>query len=131
MEALMGVQFNHTIVWSRDPKAGAAFVAELLGLPAPRTFMHFQVVDLDNGASLDFMRHEGNITLQHYAFLVGEADFDAIFGRIKTRDLNHWADPARTLPGQINHHFGGRGVYFTDLDGHLLEIITQPYGANP
>ena len=41
---------------------------------------------------------------------------------------NIWADPAKKLPGRINHHFGGRGVYFDDPDGHLFEIITQPYG---
>ena len=26
-------------------------------------------------------------------------------------------------------HFGGRGVYFRDPSGHLLEIITRPYGS--
>jgi hypothetical protein len=26
-------------------------------------------------------------------------------------------------------HFGGRGVYFEDPSGHMLEIITRPYGS--
>jgi catechol 2,3-dioxygenase-like lactoylglutathione lyase family enzyme len=65
----------------------------------------------------------------HYAFLVSDENFDAIFGRIVGRGLEYWADPARRQPGEINHHYGGRGVYFPDPDGHFLEIITRPYGS--
>src|SRR5437667_375162 len=66
--------------------------------------------------------------MQHYAFLVSEKEFDQIFGRIKERGLDYWADPGRKEKGRINRHFGGRGVYFLDPSGHLLEIITRPYG---
>jgi catechol 2,3-dioxygenase-like lactoylglutathione lyase family enzyme len=66
---------------------------------------------------------------QHYAFLVGEEEFDQIFGRIKARGLKYWADPGQTRAGRINHHDGGRGVYFEDPSGHLLEVITRPYGS--
>ena len=31
--------------------------------------------------------------------------------------------------GETNYDDGGRGVYFPDPDGHLLELITQPYGG--
>jgi catechol 2,3-dioxygenase-like lactoylglutathione lyase family enzyme len=77
---------------------------------------------------MDFMEKPGEVALQHYAFLIGEADFDAVLGRIRARGLDHWADPARTQPGEINRHWGGRGVYFPDPNGHLLEVITKPYG---
>lgn len=126
----MGVQFNHTIVASRDPARAAADLADLLGVAPPAVFGPFQVVEVDHGASLDFMDwgdHE--IPSQHYAFLVDEDRFDEIFGRITGRGLPHWADPHRELPDQINHHDGGRGVYWEALDGHLLEIITRPYGS--
>jgi catechol 2,3-dioxygenase-like lactoylglutathione lyase family enzyme len=79
--------------------------------------------------TLDFAESDGEITPQHYAFLVSEPEFDQIFGRIQGRDLPYWADPRRRRPGEINHNDGGRGVYFPDPDGHLLEIITRPYGA--
>ena len=124
----MGVQLNHTIVFCHDQAKSAAFLAALLGLPQPRRFSHFHVVDLENGVSMDFMETDGEVASQHYAFLISESEFDAIFSRIKERGLDYWADPALSMPGQINHHFGGRGVYFKDLDGHLLEIITTPYG---
>lgn len=125
----MAVELNHTIIWCHDNKASSAFLADLLGLPPPRPFAHFMVVDLANHVSLDFMEKDGPVAAQHYAFLVGEAEFDAAFDRIKALDLDYWADPARTRPGEINRHDGGRGVYFPDPDGHLLEIITRPYGG--
>ena len=125
----MTAQLNHTIVWCRDNRASAEFLAEMLGLPSPRTFLHFEVVELGNGVSLDFMAKDGPVSPQHYAFLVDEAGFDAGLLRIEEQGLTYWADPGRTKPGEINRHWGGRGVYFEDPDGHLLELITKPYGA--
>ena len=125
----MSVQLNHTIVWCRDQQRSATFLAEMLGRPAPTRFSTFLVVEVDNGVSLDFHDTDDAITPQHYAFLIGEDDFDAVFGRIRERRLQHWADPFRTRPGEINRNDGGRGVYFEDPDGHLLEVITRPYGS--
>jgi catechol 2,3-dioxygenase-like lactoylglutathione lyase family enzyme len=125
----MAAQLNHTIVWSKDQGASARFLAEMLGLPPPSRFGHFDVVDLENGVSLDFASVEGEVRPQHYAFLISETDFDAVFGRIKDRGLDHWADPRGERPGEINHNDGGRGVYFRDPDGHYLEVITRPYGS--
>ena len=124
----MPIQLNHTIVWCRDKMRSSAFLAEMLGRPPPRPFLHFMVVELDNGVSLDFFEKEGEVSVQHYAFLVDEAGFDAVMTRLEAKGLTYWADPARTLPGEINRHWGGRGVYFEDPNGHLLELITKPYG---
>jgi catechol 2,3-dioxygenase-like lactoylglutathione lyase family enzyme len=125
----MPAQLNHTIVWCRDQIKSANFVAQILGLPPPRRFMHFLVVDMANHVSLDYYETTDPVALQHLAFLVSEEEFDAVLPRIRERTPQIWADPARTQPGEINHHFGGRGVYFADPDGHLLEVITQPYGS--
>ena len=125
----MVVEFNHTIIWARDSKASARFLAEILGLPAPVTFGPFEVVTTTNGVSLDFMEGRDEIHSRHFAFLVSESEFDEIFGRIRERGLSYWADPARGKVGQINHYDGGRGVYFEDPNGHLLEILTRPYGS--
>lgn len=122
-------ELNHTIVWCTDKQKSSAFLTDILGLPPARTFYHFLVVDLANGVSLDYYQKEGAVSPQHYAFLVSDAEFDSAFGRIKQQGLDYWADPARTQRGEINHHFGGRGVYFADPDDHLLELITRPYGA--
>ncbi|QFI69001.1 VOC family protein [Sinorhizobium alkalisoli] len=125
----MAIHFNHTILAARDARASANFLAEMLGLPAPRRWGPFHMVTTDNDANLDYMEAERKIVRQHYAFLVGDAEFDAIFDRIRKRRLDYWADPAQKKPGETNDHDGGRGLYFEDPNGHLLEIITRPYGS--
>jgi catechol 2,3-dioxygenase-like lactoylglutathione lyase family enzyme len=124
----MAIQLNHTIVWCRDKRRSADFLTGILGLPPARAFGPFLVVEVDNGVSLDFHETDEAVLGQHYAFLIGEDDFDAIHGRIVEAGIDHWADPGRQTAG-INHHDGGRGVYFPDPDDHLLEVITRPYGS--
>jgi len=125
----MPVQLNHTIVHASDQERSAAFLVDLLGLPQPTRFGPFLVVQVDNDVSLDVMTDRGPIHPQHYAFLVSESEFDEIFTRIRSAGLDFWADPFHNEPGTINHNDGGRGVYWSDPDGHNLEIITRPYGS--
>lgn len=125
----MAVELNHTIVVARNKEESARFYTELLGLPAATRFGPFMVVELANGVSLDFHDTDDDIRSRHFAFLITEAEFDEIFGRIRQRGLRYWADPFKERPGEINQNDGGRGVYFDDPNGHLLEIITRPYGS--
>ena len=125
----MPVQLNHTIVWCRDKMRSSAFLVRILGCSAAVPFYHFMVVQLANNVSLDFMEKGGPISVQHYAFLIEESEFDAIFSRIRDEGLSYWADPLKSRPKEINHNDGGRGVYFEDPDGHVLEVITRPYGS--
>jgi catechol 2,3-dioxygenase-like lactoylglutathione lyase family enzyme len=125
----VAVKFNHTIVNVKDKQESAAFVADILGLDAPTAYGPFMVVQVSNDVSLDFADDHGPVHPQHYAFLVEESEWDEIFGRIRERGLNYWADPGRTRPGEFNTNDGGRGVYWEDPNGHFLEIITRPYGS--
>jgi catechol 2,3-dioxygenase-like lactoylglutathione lyase family enzyme len=127
----MTVRLDHHIVHARDPEASARFLSEVLGLDAPSRFGHFHVVRVHNDVSLDFIGtdDEAYLVPNHYAFLVSEEEFDEILGRIRQRGLTYYADPAGQQPGETNRHFGGRGVYWADPDGHWLEIITVPYGG--
>jgi catechol 2,3-dioxygenase-like lactoylglutathione lyase family enzyme len=125
----MTVQLDHTIVAAHDKQASARFLADVLGLEAGPPYGPFVPVRLPNGVTLDFAETHEEITPQHYAFLVSEDEFDAIFARVRARGLTYWADPFHTRPGRINHHDGGRGTYFDDPDGHRLEILTRPYGS--
>lgn len=122
----MSVQLNHTIVWCRDKQRSARFLTDILGLPEPTILGPMLVVQFDNSVSLDYYEEDGAITFQHYAFLIGEEDFETILGRITQQGLPYWADPWKQRPNAINHRDGGRRVYFDDPDGHLLEILTQP-----
>ena len=126
----MAIHLNHTIVHARDAVASAKFLASILGLREPKPFGPFMGVDVDNGVTLDFIGAEPDeIIIEHYAFLVSEPEFDAIFARIRERGLPYWADPAHKRAGEINRNDGGRGVYWNDPNGHYLEIITRPYGS--
>jgi catechol 2,3-dioxygenase-like lactoylglutathione lyase family enzyme len=127
----MAITFNHTIVAAKDRRASADYFTDLFGLPPAQEFGPFLAVTLNHGVSLDFAQapDDQDIAPQHYAFLVSEAEFDAIYGRIRERGQQHWADPRRAHPDEINHRDCGRGVYFQDPAGHYLEIITRPYGS--
>jgi catechol 2,3-dioxygenase-like lactoylglutathione lyase family enzyme len=125
----VAIRLNHTIVAARDKENAAKFLTEILGLPAPSVVGPFAVVRVSDDTSLDYIDSDGEITSQHYAFLVDESEFDGIFERIRERRLTYWADPGRHERDQINTWDGGRGLYFDDPNGHLLEIITRPYGS--
>lgn len=125
----MPIQLNHTIVSVHDKRESAAFLTEILGLPAAKEYGPFLVVDVTNEVSLDFMDDDRSFNAQHYAFLVSEPEFDEVFGRIRERGLTYWADPGKERPGEFNTNDGGRGVYWEEPSGHFLEIITRPYGS--
>jgi catechol 2,3-dioxygenase-like lactoylglutathione lyase family enzyme len=124
----MSIELNHTIVPTRDKQAEAGFVSDVLGLPAPGTFGPFAVVELANRVSLDFMDVEGEINVQHYAFLISEEEFDAVAERLRECRVPTWADPGHRTPG-FNTNDGGRGLYFDSPEGHNLEVLTRPYGS--
>jgi hypothetical protein len=123
----MAVQLNHTIVPAHDKLAAATFLAEILGLNPPTAFGPFLCVETANGVSLDYADHDGVIPSTHYAFLVSEEEFDAIFARVNERGLRYWADPGHTRESVINNH--GRGFYFEDPSGHNMEVLTRAYGT--
>lgn len=124
----MAVELNHTIVASRDKQASAEFLAHVLGLGTPKPFAHFVTVELSNGVSLDFDDADSPWP-QHYAFLVGDEDFDGILDRVQSMGVTYYADPGHRREGEINTRDQGRGFYFSDPSGHNLEVLTRPYGS--
>ncbi len=126
----MPVEFNHTIVAASDARATAQFLASVLGLEVGPPYGRFLPVATSNGVTLDVAETDQDpITPQHYAFLVDDNEFDAIFARIRQAGIDYYADPHHRQPGRINHRDGGRGLYFDDPNGHNLEILTRPYGS--
>jgi len=123
----MAVELNHTIVPTTDRDAGARFLADVLGLPEPTPFGPFAIVEVANGVSLDFMT-TSDVASQHYAFLITEAEFDAVAERLRDRDVATFADPGHRTAG-FNTADGGRGMYFASPEGHNLEVLTRPYGS--
>ncbi|MBY8885260.1 VOC family protein [Streptomyces sp. PTM05] len=128
----MSVELNHTIVHARDKRESATFLARVLGLEVGAEWGPFLPVVTANGVTLDFATADSaSITAQHYAFLVSDEEFDAAFARITDAGITYYADPHLKQPGEINHHHGGRGLYFLDPAGHGMEILTRPYGSEP
>jgi catechol 2,3-dioxygenase-like lactoylglutathione lyase family enzyme len=124
----MAIKLNHTIVHATDKRASADCYAEVFGLSSPVPFGPFLDVETSNEVTLAILETDQKFEPQHYAFLVSDEEFDQVFERVRARGLDYWADPACRQKGEINTHFSGRGVYFRDPGGHLLEIITRPYG---
>ena len=118
----MAVELNHTIVPATDKRASAAFLADVLGLPTTDS-PPFVAVRLANGVTLDFM-DTANVSPQHYAFLLGDDEWDAAYEKLIDHGTQTWADPDHHEPGRINQRWGGRGVYFPDPAGHNMEIMT-------
>lgn len=126
----MPVHLNHTLVNVRDKHESAAFLVDILGLEPPTTYGPFLVVQTDNDVSLDFVDVD-EVHVQHYAFLVTEEEFDTIHARIVERGITYWADPFRRKANAWNTEDGGRGLYWEEPSGHLLELMTRPYGSGP
>jgi len=127
----MSVELNHTIVHARNNRESAEFLARILGLEVGIEWGPFVPVATSNGVTLDFASIPvESITMQHYAFLISEDEFDAAFERIQQAGITYYADPHLKHPGEINHQHGGRGLYFLDLAGHGMEIITRPYDSH-
>ena len=125
----MSVRLNHTIIPAKDKDASARFLAGILGVAVEPQWGPFVPVVVDNDVTLDFADAD-EVHAHHYAFIVSDDAFDAIFGRVKGAGLTYWADPHHHHRDEINHNDGGRGFYFDDPDGHLMEVITQPYGRD-
>ncbi|MFP3989742.1 VOC family protein [Streptomyces sp. E11-3] len=127
----MSVEFNHTIVLSRDREKSARFLAHILGLKVGEPAGVFLPVTTANGVTLDFATVDHDIPMQHYAFLVSEEEFDDVLARLVDAEVSIWADPHGKQPGRINRNDGGRGLYFMDPGGHAMEAFTRPYGSGP
>ena len=120
----MSITLNHTIVPARDKVASAELFARIFGLTYEGTMGHFAPVKVNDTLTLDFDNSD-EFESHHYAFHVSDEEFDAIFNRIKAEDLRYGSGPFESENMQINNRRGGRGVYFKDPDGHMLELLTR------
>ena len=121
----MTVRLDHTIVAARDKVASARFFAEIFGLTVKPGRGHFAQVQVNETLTFDFAE-EPDPRGTHYAFHVSEPEFEAIFDRVKARGLAYGSGPFSHADGRINTRRGGRGFYFEDPNGHLLEVMTVP-----
>ncbi|HVC54780.1 MAG TPA: VOC family protein [Stellaceae bacterium] len=119
----MAIVLDHTIVPAHDKVASAQFFARIFGLEYKGPHSHFAPVQVNEALTLDF-DERGDFQSHHYAFKISEADFDAIFDRVKAERIPYGSGPRSRADMQINTRRGGRGVYFEDPNGHVLEVLT-------
>jgi catechol 2,3-dioxygenase-like lactoylglutathione lyase family enzyme len=122
----MTITLNHTIVWTRGKEGAARFFAEIFGLRFEGSRSHFAPVRVNDTLTLDFADAKGNIASQHYAFHVSDTEFDAILQRVKDAALTFGSGPRSLEDGRLNDWNGGRGFYYKDHDGHVIELMTAP-----
>ena len=120
----MAITLDHTIVPSRDKTASAAFFARIFGLEPEAPMGHFAPVRVNDTLTLDFDNRE-QFESHHYAFHVSDQEFDAIFERVKAGGIPYGSQPFAVDDMEINTRRGGRGFYFKDPDGHVLELLTR------
>ena len=122
----MTITLNHTIVWAGDKEGAARLFAEIFGLRFEGAGDHFAPVRVNDTLMLDFADAKGTIASQHYAFHVSDAEFDAILQRVKDAGLAFGSGPRSLEDGKLNDWKGGRGFYYKDHDGHVIELMTVP-----
>ena len=130
----MTIRLDHTIVPAKDKLAAARFFAEIFGLTVKPG--HFAQVQINDSLTFDFADEPepwGGPGLDprmgqkhHYAFHVSDEEFEAIFHRVKGKGIPYGSGPFSHTDGEIYTRRGGRGFYFEDPNGHLLEVMTVP-----
>lgn len=119
------MDLNHTIVPTTDKDASAAWFARMMGLTYNGPAGHFSPVRINDALTLDFDDRR-EVVHHHYAFVVSDEEFDGIFGRVLAEGITYGSGPADERTNmEINHRQGGRGVYFDDINGHSIELMTR------
>ena len=120
----MAIVLDHTIIPAKDKVASAEFFAEVFGLKFEGGKGRFAPVRVNDALTLDFDDQREVQESHHYAFHISDAEFDAILGRVKAKGLLYGSGPRDHQDGEINTRRAGRGFYFQDPNGHLLEVMT-------
>lgn len=131
----ISIRLDHTIIPAKDRIAAANFFAEIFGLKA-KNQGHFVQVQINESLTFDFADDPEAWGGQgfdpkigqshHYAFHISDTEFDEILNRVKSKGIPYGSGPFSHTDGLINTRRGGRGFYFEDINGHLLEVMTVP-----
>ena len=120
----MTIELNHTIVPAKDKEASARFFARIFGLEYKGPMGHFAPVQVNGSLTIDFDDGDG-FQSHHLAFKVSDEEFDGILERVKAEGLSYGSQPGSRTDGKLNNRRGGRGLYFDDPSGHVLEAFTR------
>ena len=123
----MPFYLDHTIVPPRDKEESARFFARIFGLEYKGPWGPFAPVKVNETLNMDFGDGRDEFEVHHYAFITSDEEFDQVLGRVKAEGLKYGSGPRSLEDMEINHLHQGRGFYFRDPNGHVLEVITHTY----
>jgi catechol 2,3-dioxygenase-like lactoylglutathione lyase family enzyme len=123
----MAIELDHTIVPSRDKRAAAMQLAELLGVSWSGDQEPFAPVYVNDGFTLDFIATDDDFPVYHFCFRVGSQEFDAILSRIKAAGIEFRSGVHGPIDMQVSTEDGGKRVYWNEPDGHQWEMLTVSY----
>src|SRR5262245_13186127 len=128
---VMSIELDHLIVPSKDRKASAQRLAQLLNVPwSESSVAPFTEVYVSDGLTLDFDQADGPFPVLHYCFRVSDAKFDEILQRLVAAGIRYRSTPGGEADMQINTHYGGRLMYWSEPDGHVWEALTVSYARH-
>jgi catechol 2,3-dioxygenase-like lactoylglutathione lyase family enzyme len=121
------IVLDHTHIPARDKDASARQFADVFGLsydgPQSSWYAAVQVNDTYKVMFIDYVEPRD---VHHYAFHVDDETLDACLVRVQEAGIAYGSDPDDPANGRLNSFEGGRGFYYLDLDGHLMELLTEP-----
>ncbi len=120
----MAIIIDHIALPAHDHEGSARFFAQIMGLSYAGPDRHFAPVRVSPTFTVTFL-HAENFSAAHLAFVIGEDEFATIHGNIQAAGIAYGNSPRDPQNGRTDHPFGGLGLFFTDLNGHLFEVMTQ------
>ncbi len=88
-------------------------------------------VYVSDSLTLDFDQWTEPIPGIHFAFRVGEPEFDALLQRLQAAGIALRTQVHGPIDHQIDSAHGGRIVYWNEPDGHQWEMLTLSCARKP
>ena len=121
-----GIGLEPTLaVPAHDKEGSARFFARIFGLEYTGPLSHFAPVQVNDSLTLDFDDGPDGFQSHHLAFKVTDEEFDGVVERVKAEGIPYGSGPFSRTDMRLNHRRGGRGLYFEDPNGHVLETFTR------
>ncbi|MBS4192246.1 hypothetical protein KHA94_18950 [Bacillus sp. FJAT-49705] len=124
----MTITLNHTVVFAKDNDKAAHEFADIMGLKLEGyegKDNKFASVRINAELSIFFMKIDGNSPQQHLAFDVNGHSFDQILDRLREKNIAFGSSPHEPDNQRTDHPFASRGLFWTNLDGCLFEVMTM------
>lgn len=126
----MTIKLDHAVIYANDHNKAAKQFGKVMDLSVGRmtgTNYDFTIVRINHELALYFMNKESINLEQHFAFTLEGQDFDKILSQLKKNNIAFGSSPYDTKNESTDHDFAPRGLFWTNLDGCLFEVMTGDF----